>query len=227
MEARDCINTRRSIRKYLQKPVEFDKVTAILEAATKAPSAGNTQDYRFIVITDKDLIGKIAEHCTEQYWITTAPLIIVVCADLEKAKAHYGIRGERLYTTQNAAAAIQNMLLTAHNLELGSCWVGSFDEDYVNDLLGIPGHARPQAIIPIGYPDEEPREKEEKPIEDMVFFNSYGNKIENMHFVTQEYNKEISKMLKKTEPAVQSGLEKLKTEAEKLFDKARDKVKKK
>ncbi len=211
----------------MQTPVEFDKVTAILEAATKAPSAGNMQDYRFIVITDKDLIGKIAEHCTEQFWIATAPLLIVVCTDIERTKAHYGLRGERLYATQNAAAATQNMLLTAHNLDLGTCWVGSFDEDYMSDILKIPKHARPQAIIPVGYPDEEPREKEETPIEDMVYSNAYGNKIENMHFVTQEYNKAIEKLIKKTEPIVESGVEKLKQQAQKAYEKARDKISKK
>lgn len=227
MDVFECIKTRRSIRKYLQKPVEFDKLTLILEAASKAPSSGNLQDYRFIVVTDKEAINGIAKHCTEQYWISQAPLLIVVCADFEKNKAYYGLRGERLYAVQNAAAATQNLLLAAHGLGLSSCWVGSFDEGYVSDTLGVPENVRPQAILTLGYADEEPREREEEPIETFVYFNSYGNKIENLNMLLREYNKEIEKILKKAEPKVEGAAAKIKGHAKSLFEKAKKSVERK
>lgn len=130
MDVFKCIQTRRSVRNYSQKKVEFDKLTLILEAATKAPTSGNLQDYRFIIVNDKQKIRNLATHCNEQYWIAKAPVAIIVCADTEKTELYYGLRGQRLYATQNSAAAVQNILLAAHAQGLGACWIGAFNEEF-------------------------------------------------------------------------------------------------
>ena len=147
------IRERRSARKFQNKKISFDKIALLVEAGSKAPSAGNLQDYRFIIVDDKEKIKVLAEHCNEQHWIATAPQLIVVCSDTARTEAYYGLRGQRLYSTQSAAAATQNILLMAKALGLGACWIGSFNEDFVSDEFGIPEKVRPQAIIAIGYPE--------------------------------------------------------------------------
>lgn len=226
MDGLNCIFNRRSIRKYLKKPVEFDKIAVILKSATKAPSAGNLQDYRFIVLTDKTVIRHVADHCTEQYWIAQAPVLIVVCADTERTEAYYGLRGQRLYSVQNAAAAMQNILLAAYDLGLGSCWIGSFEEEYLADALSIPDNVRPQGIITLGYADGDLLEREEMDINTMVYFNKYGNPIENMNTLLREYNKEIEKIVTLPEPIVDDVFDKLKSAVKKTYHKAKENIKK-
>jgi len=227
MDGLNCIFNRRSIRKYLKKPVEFDKIAVILKAASKAPSAGNLQDYRFIVLTDKGVIRHVADHCTEQYWIAQAPVIIVVCADTDRTEAYYGLRGQRLYSIQNAAAAMQNMLLAAYDLGLGSCWIGSFEEEYLSDALSIPDNIRPQGIITLGYADGDPIEREEVDLNTMVYFNKCGNPIENMNALLREYNKEIEKIVTLPEPIVDNAFERLKETVKKTYHKAKNNLKNK
>lgn len=169
----EVIKTRRSIRKYKNIKVDLEKINLILEAGRWAPSSGNLQNWYFIVVQDKKKINKIAEYCM-QPWISTAPLVIVVCSDTERVVDWYGERG-RFYSIQNIAAAVQNMLLQAHSIGLGSCWIGAFNEEKIKELLKIPKNIEVHAIITLGYPDESP-ESERKPLEDIVFFEEWGSK---------------------------------------------------
>ena len=210
MDLYKAIRERRSIRKYSSKPVDFDKITLILESGLKAPSAGNLKDTKIILITEKKIIAQVADHCTEQYWISQAPVLFVVCADTEKPERYFGLRGQRLYSVQNAAACIQTMMLAATEFGLSTCWVGSFDETYLSDALGIPEKVRPQAIITLGYGDEEPQPLPEHDISINVFFNKYGNRIKNLNKLMKDYNKEIEKLLAKVEPHTEKMLDKVK-----------------
>ncbi len=195
MDVTEAINARRSIRSFNTKSIEFEKIALILENAGKAPSSGDIKDYRFILITDYEVIKEIAKACTEQYWIETAPVLIVVCADLERAESFYGLTGKNLYAIQNAAAATQNALLTATEQGIGSCWVGSFDSEKISMLLKIPPHVAIQSIIVLGYYDEEPGLRSSD-IEHYVYFKTFGNKFANLNLVTREYSKEVEKYLK-------------------------------
>ncbi len=197
METLEAINNRRSIRKYLEKPVEFEKITTILDAARKAPSAGNLQDWRFIVVSEKVLIKQASEYCIEQYWVQTAPILVVVCAVPEKHEMFYGLRGKRLYNVQDCAAAIENFMLAATDLGLSTCWIGAFEEAKISTLFSIPPEVRPQAIITLGYGDETPPEKTLVPIENLVFFNRYGLRIEKLHVVLRDYSIEWQKQSQK------------------------------
>ncbi|MFC1800423.1 nitroreductase family protein [Nanoarchaeota archaeon] len=125
MDTWECIKTRRSIRKYKPVPVPRALVAKVVDAGRFAPSSGNLQNWKFIVVTDEGLKKAIAEACLEQYWMEKASVHIVMVAEPDKAKRFYGKRG-MLYTTQNIAAATENMLLCAHSIGLGACWVGAF-----------------------------------------------------------------------------------------------------
>lgn len=197
MEVFECISTRRSIRKYLDIPVEWDKIGTILEAGRLAPSSGNIQDWNFIVVQDEDKRKAIAEASLKQHWMSKAPVHIVVCADLKKSERFYGVRGNRLYSIQNCAAATENMLLTAHSLGLGACWIGAFDENVVSRVLGIPDYARPQTIITIGYSDESPKEPVRYPLTTVTFLEKYGNRIKDMAAVLHDYSVVMERKLRK------------------------------
>lgn len=196
MDTLDAIKKRRSIRKYLDVPVEWYKVTKILEAGKQAPSSGNLQNWRFIIVTDKKMRRKLAEASLQQYWMESAPVHIVVCSQLTIAKQFYGLRGERFYSIQNCAAAIQNMLLAAHSLGLGSCWIGAFDEGKLKTLLDIPEDVRPEAIITIGYPDENPEEPEEYELYDVIFLENYGKRIRNIDLAKGIYSSSVAEGIK-------------------------------
>ncbi len=188
MDIFKAIFERRSIRHYSEVPVEWDKIVKILESAVRAPSSGNVQNWRFIIVTDKELRKKLSEISLQQYWMQEAPVHIVVCSDNSLIKKLYGIRGEKLYSIQNCAAAIQNMLLTATALGLGTCWVGAFEEEAVARLLGIPSNVRIQAIITIGYPAEKPPKPRIFTLEDICYFEKYMNKIKDIDTVLWNFN---------------------------------------
>ncbi len=187
MEFDDVIRKRRSIRKFLSVPVDREKLAIICAAGNEAPCAGNIANWRFILVDDDEIKHKLANAALEQVWIASAPAIIVVCSEPEKVKQFYGLRGDRLYAIQSVSACIENMLLAAVNLGLASCWVAAFDENAVSRVLKIPDTARPQAILPIGYPDEEvPRPMRFK-LEDITFIGTYGWKMEFLDAFLRNY----------------------------------------
>ncbi len=177
----DAIYKRRSIRKYKERPVEWDKIGELVNAGRMAPSAGNLQNWRFVIVTDKDKISKLAA-AANQNWVAYAPAIIVIVAEHLHGQRFYGVRGERLYNVQNCAAAAENMLLAAHALGLGACWIGSFSEDLVNSILGIPDYGRPQVMVTVGYPDEEVELPSKYRIELVTFMENWGSRIVHLMF---------------------------------------------
>ncbi len=180
MDVFEAVKTRRSIRKYKDAPVEWDKVAQILEAGRLSPSAGNVQEWRFIVVTDDGLRKKLAEASLKQWWMAEAPVHIVVISQVDQIKRLYGLRGERLYSIQNCAVAATQMMLTAHSIGLGTCWVGAFEEGMVQRALGIPDNIRVQAILTIGYADEDPDMPSRFPMEHVVLLNGYGGNVKKI-----------------------------------------------
>ncbi|HIH31783.1 TPA: nitroreductase family protein [Candidatus Woesearchaeota archaeon] len=223
MEALEAINRRRSIRRYLERPVEFEKITTIIDAGRKAPSAGNLQDWCFIIVSEKSFIQQVAGFSVEQYWIQTAPLLIVVCAMPEKHEMYYGLRGKRLYNIQDCAAAIENILIAATDLGLGSCWIGSFEEDKLRALLSIPPDVRPQAVISLGYPDETPNDRSLVPVENITFFNRYGMKIERLHIVLRDYSVEWQRQGNKLSQRLNNAARKIKEQYNKISERLKKK----
>tara|TARA_Y100000310_G_scaffold341787_1_gene442130 strand:+ start:29158 stop:29823 length:666 start_codon:yes stop_codon:yes gene_type:complete len=179
MEVFDAIRSRRSIRKYQDKQVPWDNIVTIMQAGKYAPSAGNLQNWKFIVVKDDTKRQGIAKACLGQDWMEQAPVFIAVIGEPERARMYYGTRGARLYTIQGCAAAIENMLLTAHSLGLGTCWVGAFDEDEIFRILNLAEEKIVQGIITIGYPDEKPEVPPKYRIEHMMFFEKWWGRLEN------------------------------------------------
>jgi len=176
MHTLECIRTRRSIRSYEDKPVEWDHVANIVDAGRLAPSAGNLQNWKFIIVTDEGVRKKIAEACSKQMWMQRAPVHIVVLGEPEKASRFYGNRGERIYTIQSCAAAVENMLLAAHSLGLGACWVSSFSDSAIRKTVNAPEHVVVQAIVTVGYPDEIAEVPPKSRIEQLTYFERWWNR---------------------------------------------------
>ncbi|NJD53378.1 MAG: nitroreductase family protein [Candidatus Methanoperedens sp.] len=155
MEFMEVIKGRRSVRKFKDLAVGEEIIEELLKAAQMAPSAGNLQARDFIIVTSKITKQKLTKAALGQSFIEQAPVVIVVIANIERSSRIYRSRGE-LYAIQDATAGIENMLLTAYSMGLGTCWIGAFDENAVSELLGIPDKTLPVAIISAGYPDEQP-----------------------------------------------------------------------
>jgi nitroreductase len=218
MDVLHCIKTRRAVRKYQDLPIPQEYWGRVVEAGLNAPTAGNIQDVRFVVVQDRSKREKIAEACLQQYWMSAAPVHIVVCVDIKRGKQFYGIRGERLYSVQHAGASAMNMLLQAHNLGLGACWVGAFDEEAMKSICGIPDYARPQMIITLGYADEVPPRPPKYILETYTYIERFQNKIRTFPLVISEPSPVIEKHVRNTLGAVDRGTNKL---LEKGFEKGK------
>ncbi|MBU1198407.1 MAG: nitroreductase family protein [Nanoarchaeota archaeon] len=226
MDALECISTRRSIRRFLNVPVDFETIMTVVEAGSMAPSSGNVQDWKFIVIDDKEIMKKLCEYSLNQECIHNAAFLIVVCSDPEQTERHYGLRGQKLYTVQNCAAAAQNMLLSAHALGLGGNWVGAFDEEKIRTILNIPPDARPQLILAFGYPDEIPVHKRLKDLTLITYFNNYGETVKKFHRVLKDYSIDWEARLKQAHTTFDRLKEKTKKTAEETKKKGGSLIKK-
>jgi len=173
MNIEECIKTRRSIRKYKVKEIDWEKIVRIVDAGKFAPSAGNIQNWKFVVVRDDSVREKLSAAAFDQDWMNDAPVHIVVVGEPSKAQRFYGARGERLYTIQGCAAAVENMLLVAYELGLGSCWVGAFDEGKVKRVLNMTEDVVPQAIITIGYADEKPDMPSRREMEHTIYLDKW------------------------------------------------------
>ncbi|TFF83870.1 nitroreductase family protein [Candidatus Thorarchaeota archaeon] len=157
--SRELISTilgRRSIRNFLPDPIPDNDLTEILNAGFAAPSAGNCQPWRVVVVKDASCQKQLASCAGGQTFMAQAPVILVVCAVAEESARRYGSRGEELYVLQDTAALTTTILLAAHALGYGSCWIGAFNEAGVAKTLRIPKNMRPVAMIPIGRLDGGP-----------------------------------------------------------------------
>lgn len=167
MDILDAIKGRRSIRRFKSAPLPPSLIGTLEDSLLDAPSAGNLQSRRFCFVFREETRKQLAEAASGQDFIADAPLAVVCCADLLSAQ-QYGERGRSLYCLQDVAASIQNLMLAAYSLGLGTAWVGAFDENQVSRTLNLPHHLRPVAIIPVGYPDESPPRPRRVPKEELI-----------------------------------------------------------
>jgi nitroreductase len=172
MELNEAIRGRRSIRAYKPQDVPEKVVEKLIEAARYAPSAGGIQPWRFVVARNPEVKRKLAE-AADQDFIEEAPVVIVVCANEKRAEMGYGVRGKTLYCIQDTAAATQNIHLTAYSLGLGTCWIGAFNEAQAKKAVNAPEEMRPVAIIPVGYADEAPAQRNRRPISQIMHYESF------------------------------------------------------
>jgi SagB-type dehydrogenase family enzyme len=144
-----------------------------LEAAIWAPSAGNLNPWEFIVVRSEEGKRKLSEAALGQYFISEASVVVVVCANITRTSSVYGERGRKLYCIQDCAAATQNLLLAAHSLSYGTCWVGAFKDQEVSKLLRLPPNVIPLAIVPIGKPKEKPSTPGRISLTKVVHYETY------------------------------------------------------
>lgn len=199
MDVIKAIVSRRSIRAYKSKNVDKEDLMMLVEMGIKAPTAGNLQDLKFIVCTEQGIINKLPEICMDQYWITTAPAIIVVCSQPQVQAKWFGERGRHVFATQNAAAATQNIMLSAKSMNLDTCWVGGFNQERMDKLFGTEGKARVETIITVGYASEKPDKKNEQSLTSSMFFQKYGQTLEDPNTVNNDYSIKLQKHLSKLE----------------------------
>jgi nitroreductase len=173
MEFMEAIKGRRSIRRYKNQNIPDEAIAQLIEAATCAPSAGNIQPWEFVIARNPAVKEKLLEASYNQTAVQEAPVVIVVCADQNRSATGYGNRGKTLYCLQDTAAAVQNILLTAYSLGLGTCWIGAFNEDEAAEAVKAPKGVRPVAMIPVGYPDVTPRQRNKRPVSEMVHYDSF------------------------------------------------------
>lgn len=224
MNTKDAIKKRRSIRSYNNKAVEFEKITKIIEAGMFAPSSGDLKDTTYTILTNQKKISKLSERCKQQYWMAEASVVILICVNEEKCEEMYGLRGKRLYSVQNASAAIQNMMLRATSLGLSTCWVGNFDENYLKDEYEIPDTHRPQALLTIGYSDESQEERKDFKMESRVFFDKFGNKIKDYDAFVGRYGKKVEEKISSIDQGVQSKTSKAQSTLREKFNELKKKL---
>jgi len=155
MNVFEAIETRKSIRSYNPRELEEEQLMRILEAGRLAPSWQNKQCWQFVVVKDKDTIGKLALRSglisKANFFIKDAPVVIVACAD-PKASGH--LNGQDYYLV-DVAIAFQQMMLAAWEMNIGTCWLGAFNENKVREILGIPEKIKVVGLSPFGYPKEK------------------------------------------------------------------------
>jgi nitroreductase len=187
MELFDAIKTRRSVRKYLDKPIEEEKLRSVLEAVRMSPSWANFQCWRLVVVKDKDTKAKIsALSYVESFFaplgykanpsakaLADAPVVIVLCADPKKS----GTLSNQQYYLVDSGLAAQNMMLAARGLGLGSVFVGIYDENKLKKLLHIPDEIKIVGLFPVGYPAEELKDgPTRKPVEEFCVSEQWSGK---------------------------------------------------
>lgn len=188
MDIFEVIRTRRSIRRFKDKPVEDEKIRTLLEALRQSPSWSNLQCWRLIVVRDKITREKISNlSYVESFFaplgykanpsrkgIAEAPVVIIACADPSQS----GVLWDQPFYMTDIGIAAQNLMLAAHALGLGTVFVGVFKEEKLRDLLNIPQNIRIVGIFPIGYPLEEKTEgPPRKPLDEIVFYEGWEKEI--------------------------------------------------
>jgi nitroreductase len=143
MDFFETIRRRKSVRAYLQTPISKQILVKILDAARLAPSASNKQPWHFIIVEKKAKRVQIAQGCGFGKFLAESPVIIVGCGDKRASPDWYVV---------DTTIALEHIVLAASALDLGACWIGSFDEEEVREMLRIPERFEVIALIALGYP---------------------------------------------------------------------------
>ncbi len=166
MDFFDLIQQRYSVRAYRSTAVEEDKLRKVMEAAVLAPTAANKQPFRFLVIKTQ---GRQAElrRIYGRDWFVQAPLVVCACA----VKDESWVRSDgKNYAEVDATIAFTHLILAAHELGLGTCWIAAFDPAAARDVLKLPAGLDPVAFTPLGYPADKWKPKKRRPASELVQF---------------------------------------------------------
>lgn len=183
MKFDQILRRRRSTRSFDSRPVNEKDVISIVEAARLAPSACNSQTWRFVTVTRREIIRKICHEAMRPVipnrWLEQAPLVFVGCSQLDVIanRIGSGVTGIEYYQI-DLGIAMEHMVLKATELGLGTCWIGWFNESTLKKILEIPDKIKVSALLAVGYPkDESSRKRKRKPLEKIVFSEKWGQPI--------------------------------------------------
>src|SRR3989344_2002271 len=175
MEFDKVVRKRKSANRFSGKKVSWKDVLEAIDTANQGPFAGNQNNLHFLIVEEPSTIKDLA-NCCEQSWISNSNILVVVCSDDSHLEDLYGERG-RIYSRQQAGAAIQTLLLALTDLGLSSCWVGAYTDEFVKQKLKIPQHINVEAIIPVGYEKKMPgdEKKKKKELENVLYWEEWKN----------------------------------------------------
>jgi nitroreductase len=163
----ELARTRCSIRGYKPDPVEPEKLKQVLEAARLAPTAGNRQRFRLIVIHTEGREEEL-RRIYDRDWFVEPPLVICACRyPMDPA------RQRKDYTDVDIGIVVDHLILAAAELGLGTCWIGAYDPAAAREILGLPDEVEPVVFTPLGYPAAPPREKQRKSLDELVCYEHW------------------------------------------------------
>jgi len=171
MSVLDIMKSRRSVRRYKNKPIPEGTLNKVLEAARIAPSGKNFQPWKFIIVQDREKKEELAVASRNQSFIAQAPVVIVACGFPDKSYQHQG--NYMKSWPIDVSIAVDHLMLMAWEEGLGTCWIGAFKEGEVKQILSIPDDVRVLALTPLGYPDEEPRDRGRKELNEIISYDEY------------------------------------------------------
>jgi len=168
MDFTEVVKARRSVRKYTSSPLDEEAVKRIFRAFRQAPSASNKQPYKLLVIRDEDKKLKLVHACKGAKWIAEPPIVLVACAYVDEAYPTMG--GYMSSYPIDVAIALDHLTLAAAAEGIGTCWIGAFSEERVKDVLDLPKDVKVVALMPMGYPAEEPEARPRKHLSELVCY---------------------------------------------------------
>lgn len=171
------IKSRHSVRKFKSADPDWRDIIEAVDTVRFSPIAGKIFTLKIIIVRDQDKIEMIS-NATEQSFVGQAKYLVVFCSKSERTKNVFKKKGE-IYSRQQAGAAIQNFLLSLTEKGLSTCWIGHFDEKKIKLILRIPEELDVEAVFPIGYEFKKPEKKEKISLDNILYFNTYGNKKMN------------------------------------------------
>ena len=169
MDLYEAIKSRYSVRSYLNKPVEQEKLDRVLEAARMAPSGSNRQSWRFVVVREAETRRKLVRACSDQTFVGQAPVVIAAVGLTPDRVMSCDVPGDPV----DVAIALEHVALASTAEGLGTCWIGAFNQDQVRALLGIPADAKVIGVMTLGYPADHPRPKTRKPVKELVSYDRW------------------------------------------------------
>jgi len=172
MDFDEVVNNRKSVRNFTKKKASWKDVLDAIDAAIQGPFSGSHNHLNFLIVENKDTIEELAD-CCEQDWILDSGILVVVCSDDNQLENLFEERG-RVYSRQQAGAAVQTLLLKLVDLGLAGCWVGAYDDARVRVALSIPKEKQIEAIVVIGHEGVKEKRKPKRKLENVLYWEKWG-----------------------------------------------------